>query len=68
MKAEGTRGKIWWYIDGEYMGVSEGGATFFRGMPDGEHTVSAVDENGRTSAVNVKVYTPGKRSAGEKLF
>ena len=68
MKAEGTRGKIWWYIDGEYMGVSEGGATFFRGMSDGEHTVSAVDENGRSSAVKVKVYTPGKRSAGEKLF
>ena len=68
LKAEGTRGKIWWYIDGEYTGSSEGGATLFRGMSDGEHTVSAVDEIGRSSAVNVKVYTPGKRSEGEKLF
>ena len=68
MKAEGTKGKIWWYLDGEYAGVSVNGEVLFRDIPDGEHTVSAADENGKSDSVKVKVYTPGKRSSVEKLF
>ena len=67
-KAEGTDGKIYWYCDGVYIGMSAGKSTLFHGLDDGEHIISALDENGRTSAVNVKVYTPGKRQQGEKLF
>ncbi len=68
MKAEGTKGKIYWFVDGVYSGMSQGGMTFFHAIDDGEHIVSAVDEIGRTSAVNVKIYTPGKKQTGEKLF
>ena len=68
LKAEGTRGKIYWYIDGEYSGMTEAGRIIFREIPDGEHLVSASDEIGRSTAVKVKVYTPGKRLSGEKLF
>lgn len=68
LKAEGSRGRVYWYIDGEYAGMSEGGASLLRDIPDGEHVVSAADDAGRSARVTVKVFTPGRRTAGEKLF
>ena len=68
LKAEGSKGTIHWYIDGEYAGSSRAGSTLLRKIPDGEHVVSAADENGRSDAVNVRVYTPGRRQESEKLF
>ncbi|MBR1439076.1 MAG: penicillin-binding protein 1C, partial [Synergistaceae bacterium] len=67
-KAEGSKGRIWWYLDGRYIGASRIGETLFREIPDGEHVVSVADSEGRSSAVNVKVFTPGKKTPAEKLF
>lgn len=67
-KAEGTKGKIWWYLDGKYVGVSGAGEVMFSEIPDGEHTVSAADSDGRSDSVKVKVFTPGKRNQEEILF
>lgn len=67
LKAEGGQGKIFWYIDGNYVGTSEIGRTLFREIDDGEHLVSVADENGKTSTVKVKILTPGK-SEVETLF
>lgn len=61
MKTEGAEGRVWWYLDGEYIGTSRGENTFFHDVPDGEHTVSVADESGHSAAVKVKVFTPGKR-------
>ena len=68
MKAEGAKGQVWWYLDGEYIGASRAESTFFHDVPDGGHVVSAVDEAGRSAAVEVKVFTPGRRKSGELLF
>ena len=68
MKAEGARGNIWWYLDGEYIGMSHAGRVFFHAVPDGEHVVSVADEAGRSAAVTVRVFTPGRRSQGDLLF
>lgn len=68
MKAEGARGNIWWYLDGEYIGMSNAGRVFFHGVPDGEHVVSVADEAGRSAAVSVRVFTPGRRSQEDLLF
>ena len=68
MKAEGARGNIWWYLDGEYIGMSHAGRVFFHGVPDGEHVVSVADEAGRSAAVSVRVFTPGRRSQEDLLF
>ena len=73
MKTEGAVNRVWWYVDGEYVGNSLPGNTFFYSMPDGEHLVSAADSNGKTASVNVKVFTPGRTSGNknkndERLF
>ncbi len=67
LSAEGTRGKISWYIDGKYAGTSEAGRTIYRNISDGEHKVSITDSNGRTTSTTVNIYTPASK-AGVKLF
>ncbi|MBQ9419925.1 MAG: penicillin-binding protein 1C, partial [Synergistaceae bacterium] len=68
MKSEGAVSRVWWYLDGKYIGTSLPEKTFFHDVPDGEHIISAVDEDGRTDFVNIKVFTPGKRTPSERLF
>ena len=68
MKAEGSKGRLWWYLDGVYIGSSMADSTFFHGVPDGEHVVSVADEAGRSAKVDVKVFTPGRRTHSELLF
>ena len=68
MKTEGANGNVWWYLDGQYIGTSRAESTFFHDVPDGEHVVSAADESGRSAAVTVKVFTPGRRKKEELLF
>ena len=61
MRAEGAVERVWWYLDGKYIGTAAAGETFFHGMPDGAHVVGAVDEAGRSASVRVSARTPGKR-------
>ena len=68
MKAEGAGKRVWWYLDGKYIGSSLADKTFFHDVPDGEHIISVSDEDGRTSFVNIKVFTPGKRPKNDLLF
>lgn len=68
MKTEGADGNIWWYLDGKYIGTSKAESTFFHSVPDGEHIISAADKDGRSAAVHVKVFTPGKNQQNELLF
>ncbi|MBQ9629448.1 MAG: hypothetical protein IJR43_09335, partial [Synergistaceae bacterium] len=54
-----------WFLDGVYIGSSDGKSTFFHSVPDGEHVISAADEAGRTARVSVKVFTPGRRNEAQ---
>lgn len=69
MKTEGAKKRVWWYLDGKYIGTSLPDSTFFHDVPDGEHIISAADSEGRSAVVNVKIFTPGKNNnQAEKLF
>ena len=61
MRAEGAEKRVWWYIDGKYVGTSLPNETFFSAMPDGEHVVGAMDSEGRSASVKVSSVTPGKK-------
>ena len=68
MKTEGAVNQVWWYLDGKYIGTSKPDKTFFHDVPDGEHVISVADDEGRSTFVNVKVFTPGKKIESEMLF
>lgn len=67
LKAEGSHGKISWYIDGKYTGTSDIERTIYRRMNDGDRVISVCDEHGKTASVSVKIYTPAGNKP-EKLF
>ena len=64
LRAEGAVGRVWWYMNGEYIGTAAPGETFFHAFPqaDGRHTISVVDEDGRTAVTHVNVVFPGRAS------
>ena len=67
LKTEGAVERVWWWLDGNFIGSSLPDKNFFYNIPDGEHVVSAVDTTGRSVKVDVKVFTPG-RTQVQKLF
>lgn len=68
MRAEGAVGRVWWYLDGTYIGSALPNETFFHRVPDGRHVVGAVDEEGRSAYTNVSVVTPGKKRKADLLL
>ena len=68
MRAEGAVGRVWWYLDGTYIGSALPNETFFHRVPDGRHVVGAVDEEGRSAYTNVSVVTPGKKRKAEYVI
>jgi penicillin-binding protein 1C len=58
LRAEGARGKIWWYLNGQYIGNSPPTETFFYPFPRGRHLVSATDAEGRTAVTRLTVVLP----------
>ncbi|MBQ7151025.1 MAG: penicillin-binding protein 1C [Synergistaceae bacterium] len=67
LKTEGAAERVWWWLDGNFIGSSLPDKNFFYNIPDGEHVVSAADTTGRSVKVDVKVFTPG-RTQVQKLF
>ena len=68
MRTEGAIGRVWWYLDGTYIGSSLPNETFFHRVPDGHHTLGAVDEEGRSALTNVSVVTPGRKREAVDLL
>ena len=68
MRAEGAVGRVWWYLDGTYIGSALPNETFFHRVPDGRHVVGAIDEEGRSASTNVSVVTPGKKRGADILL
>jgi penicillin-binding protein 1C len=68
LRVEGGTGKIWWYMDGRYIGFSQTGEAFYHNFPDGRHFVSAADEEGRAATTQFAVVSPGKRQDAQPLF
>ncbi|MDR2137820.1 MAG: penicillin-binding protein 1C [Synergistaceae bacterium] len=62
LRVEGALDKVWWYLNGRYIGTSPPGETFFYAFPDGSHRVSAADGKGRTAATQLTVVSPGGRN------
>ena len=68
LKAEGYTGKVAWYVDGEYIGMSVKGNVMHCDIHEGEHLISASDEKGHTSRVKIELYTPAKSLSNTNLF
>ncbi|MDR3230698.1 MAG: penicillin-binding protein 1C [Synergistaceae bacterium] len=68
LRAEGARGQIWWYLDGQYIGTSPPSEPLFHSFPDGRHLVSASDAEGRTARTKLTVSSPGRARRGEELI
>ena len=49
LRAEGAAGQIHWFMDLVYLGAQAPGAEFFWSLEPGRHTVSLLDEEGRTA-------------------
>jgi penicillin-binding protein 1C len=65
LRVEGARKKVWWYLDGRCIGSSQANETFLYGFPDGRHSLSASDEEGRTAVTRLSVVSPGRRKSPE---
>jgi penicillin-binding protein 1C len=62
LRVEGALDKVWWYLNGRYIGTSPPGETFFYKFPDGRHRLSAADGRGRAAATRLTVVSPGRRT------
>ncbi|MDR2175377.1 MAG: penicillin-binding protein 1C [Synergistaceae bacterium] len=61
LRAEGAQERIWWYLNGRFIGTSLPDETFFHSFPDGDHFLSVSDGDGRTAVTCFSVVSPGKR-------
>jgi penicillin-binding protein 1C len=66
LRVEGALDRVWWYLDGRYIGTSPAGETFFYEFPDGRHRVSAADGEGRTSTTRLTVVSPGGKRGSDQ--
>lgn len=55
LKAEGGKDKVFWFLNGEYVGESAPEAPLFVSVPPGPHTVLACDASGRSDTVTLTV-------------
>ncbi len=49
LRAEGAAGQVHWFMDLVYLGAQTPGTEFFWALAPGRHTVSLLDEEGRTA-------------------
>lgn len=57
LKAEGGKGKIFWFVDGEYLGESPPEVPLFVSLPPGAHTILACDASGQSDTVTFTLET-----------
>lgn len=55
LKVEGGKEKVFWFINGEYVGESAPEAPLFVSLPPGTYTVSACDASGESATVTLTV-------------
>jgi penicillin-binding protein 1C len=61
LKAEGGRGDLWWYLDGEFFGRSRPQESRLASLPPGPHTVSVIDGRNRPA---ISSFTVQSRLSG----
>lgn len=61
LRSEGANGKVWWYLDGRFIGSVSATDTFFYRFPDGRHSLSVSDGAGGSAKTIFNVVSPGKK-------
>lgn len=56
---EGSRGRLWWYVDGIFLGSCNPTTPLFWGLSKGSHSIGVLDESGRSNSVEVRVSSWG---------
>ena len=65
LTAEGGRGALYWFVDGEL--IETGGEGAFWQMTAGRHEIAVTDEEGSGAAVTIKVAQSSQRQEKEDL-
>jgi membrane carboxypeptidase/penicillin-binding protein PbpC len=65
LRVEGAQKRVWWYLNGRCIGTSPANETFLYGFPDGTHSLSASDGEGRGALTRLTVVSPGRRRTEE---
>lgn len=60
LSAEGARGRLWWYVDGVFLGDSAPSDPLFWRISSGKHRIGVLDDSGRSHWVNVIVSSWGE--------
>ena len=64
MTAEGGRGALYWFVDGEL--IETGGEGAFWQMTAGRHEIAVTDEEGNGAAAAIKVTAPRQNRETEE--
>ncbi len=56
---EGSRGRLWWYVDGKYIGSCAPSIPLFWSLSKGSHRIGVTDDSGRCHSVEVSVASWG---------
>lgn len=55
LSSEGFSGRVWWFVDGVFLGETSGERPLFWRISGGRHRIGAVDESGRSHWITVTV-------------
>nr|WP_321501697.1 penicillin-binding protein 1C [uncultured Dethiosulfovibrio sp.] len=59
LSVEGARGKVWWYVEGRFIGESEPSKPLFWTLSSGKHRIGALDRSGRSHWVRISASSWG---------
>ncbi|SHN69151.1 penicillin-binding protein 1C [Desulfovibrio litoralis] len=66
--SEGGAGKIYWYIDKTFFAVQQSGEQLLWEMSEGRHSISVVDEAGKTDKIEINIFGIGSKAAPSSLL
>ncbi len=58
LSSAGGRGAVYWFADGEYIGLADGAQRAVWPMTPGEHLITAADEDGSAAKARITVKDP----------
>ena len=57
LRHEGTKGRVFWYVDGEYYGETKAPELLFWELSPGHHSFAVMNEKGQNDRVDIEVLT-----------
>lgn len=68
LRCEGAFGKVHWYVDKQYFASADAAQSLFWTLTPGRHTLSVLDSNNKTDAVQINVIDLKQPKSDEDLL